>query len=356
MKKIIWISAVILALGTLACGSTMPLSTPEPTPTIEVSLSPEQGLSPPQNTVQKPASDPGPMPTVSAPSGLRVVYIIDGNLWSWTEAGGTIQLTATGDMFAARVSDNGQVLAFMRGSEVWTVGMDGMHARLLSTQKNEGGALWFSPDGSSIALSTQDHIDVVTLADDTTTTVVKYPALPDGYYPQVVWSPDALGFKTVIPSQTESGQAEMLFVFTSGTVASLAKFAMLPLSESLPHISPDGGYIIYAAKLGEEVQSLYLMDSSGATRPYGEPAEHIRAYGWLPDSKHFVYGNVTTSQAFLGSVDGVPAGLAVTFPPLVRWTDAEHFIALENGNLMLGDMSGASISIDSGVQNFDIVQ
>jgi hypothetical protein len=105
--------------------------------------------------------------TVSAPSGLRVVYLREGNLWLWTEAGGNVMLTGTADLTAMRLSKDGQSLAFMRGPEVWTIRMDGTDARLLVIQDKEGGALSFSPDGSYLAVSTADHIDAIDLKSGT---------------------------------------------------------------------------------------------------------------------------------------------------------------------------------------------
>jgi Tol biopolymer transport system component len=207
-----------------------------------------------------------------------------------------------------------------------------------------------------LAVSTKDHIDVISLEDATSVTVVTYPVLLDGYYPEVVWSPDASGFKTVILPQANNNQAELIFAFTDGTVASLAKFTIVPFSESLPYISPDGGYVIYAAKVSDGKESLYLMDSSGATKPYGETADNIRANGWLPDSKHFVYSDEVLSRAFLGDVGGAFLELTVTFPLMIRWVDAEHYVALENGELMLSNLSGASVQIDSTVFDFDFMR
>jgi dipeptidyl aminopeptidase/acylaminoacyl peptidase len=233
--------------------------------------------------------------------------------------------------------------------------MDGTDARLLATQTEAGGALWFAPSGSLLAVSTRDHIDVIDLNTSSLKTVVTYPTLPEEYFPEVVWSPDAFGFKTVIPPQTGTGQAELLFVFPDGTLASLSKFSMLPLAENIPFISPDGGYVIFAKKMTEGRESLYLMDSSGATRPYGEPAASVRAYGWLPDSKRFAYGWDEPQHNFIGSVNGPPAYNETIFPPLVRWVKNEQYLALDSGNLILGDLSGAKLMIDSAVTDFDVV-
>jgi hypothetical protein len=254
-----------------------------------------------------------------------------------------------------RVSPDGGLLAFIRGPEVWTINIDGTDARLLQTLEEAGAALWFAPNGSMLALSTQDHIEVVDLAASGSSTLVTFPDVPHNYYPEVVWTPDSSGFKTVIPAPADGGKAELLFIFTNGTVASLAKFAMVSLSESFPFVSPDGGYVIYAATLDEENKSLYLMDSSGATRPYGEPVESIRAFGWLPDSTHFVYGDLGSQKNYLGNIGGEPEEITIAFAPFICWVDAEYYLAIENGDLILGDLSGGRMQIDANIQDFDFV-
>jgi Tol biopolymer transport system component len=294
-----------------------------------------------------------PQVAIAAPSGLRIVYLREGNLWSWTEATGTIQLMDTGDISNVRLSNDGQSLAYMRGPEVWLVGMDGQNARLLATQKSAGGTLWFAPNGSLLAVSTNDHIDAINLQDASATTVMTYPAIQNNYAPEVIWTPDASGFKTVIPPQMETGQADFLFVFTNGTVANLAKFALVPLSESLPYFSPDGGYIIYAEKLNDGNESLYLMDSSGATRPYGEAAAKVRALGWLPDSKRFAYTFEDTSRTFIGNVNEPPVEITLEGYQTLRWVVGEHFLGLQDGSLYLGDLNNGKTLIDVQVSDFD---
>ncbi len=357
MSKIISVSllTIIIISAVYACAATSasepPLSTPEPASVSQ----PSQTAGQTPSVSGSPTNDPGAgvQQTVAVPAGLRVVYLREGNLWSWTETGGNVLLTDTGDMSTARLSPDGQLLALMRGREVWTVRMDGTDARLWIAQANEGGALWFAPNGSLLAVSTKDHIDVVDLQSASSITVVAYPALPEGYFPEVVWAPDASGFKTVVPPQTDIGQAELLFVFPSGTVASLSKFAITSLAESQPFLSPDGGYVIYAAELSEGKKSLYLMDSSGATRPYGEPAGKVRAVGWLPDSKHFVYTLEDFTRVFMGDVAGLPVEIRLDRYQIIRWVDAEHFLALQAGGLYLGDIHGGKRPIDVNVSDFD---
>jgi len=256
-------------------------------------------------------------------------------------------------MLAARLSDDGQTLAFMRGRDVWTVNMDGTDTRLLATQAVEGGALWYARGGNLLAVSTRDHIDLIDLETANLSTVVTYPAILDVFYPEVVWSPDAFGLKTIIPPQTEGRQAEFLFVFRDGTQASLAKFALAPLAESIPFISPDGGYVIYVAKVDDGKESLYLMDSSGATKPYSEAAVHVRALGWQPDGKHFAFSVGEPTRAFLGDVAGLPAEINLGHFDSFRWVNGEQFVGLRGGNLYFGDIHGGQTLIDEQVSAFD---
>jgi hypothetical protein len=38
---------------------------------------------------------------------------------------------------------------------------------------------------------------------------------------------------------------------------------------------------------------------------------------------------------------------------MVRWVDEKHYLALESGDLILGDLRGGRVPIDSAVQDFD---
>jgi Tol biopolymer transport system component len=286
---------------------------------------------------------------------LQIVYLQDGNLWSWTELDGNVMLTGTGDLSAVCLSADGQLLAFMRGAEVWTIRMDGADARSLLNLEKEGGLLSFAPDGSILALSTSDHIDLIDLKNSTSSTVLTYPALVNVYYPQVVWSADGTGFKTVLPPAAEAkGQSEFLFVFTSGKKASLARFEMVSADESSPLISPDGGYVIYVAKQEKDKESLFVMDSSGASKPYAEPAQNLHAYGWLPDSTHFLYARDGQQRMLMGTVTGEsPVEMVFEKYETIRWIDPAHFLAMRAGNLYVGDINGGNVLVAEDVSDFD---
>jgi Tol biopolymer transport system component len=347
---------VVLLIAASACIITAPVTTPTTSPVFYTPQMPE-----PLPTTGDIATAEVTMdgePAIPTSAGLRVVYLKDGNLWSWTEAGGNVLLAGTSDINTIRLSDDGQLLAFLRGPEVWTIHMDGSDARYLVTQKGGGGTLSLSPTGSLLAITTADQIDVIDLSNATATTVVTYPRLSSNYYPEALWSPDGMGFKTIVPANSGTGQWQFLFVFANGKTASLATFQMVLPSESPPWISPDGGYVIYVAQLGDGRNSLYLMDSSGATKIFGEPGEHIRALGWLPDSKQFVYQweNQGIKLVLLGGLkDGTPKEVYLKTYETIRWVDAEQFLALDNDSLYLGNNDGGESLIAEGVTDFDFV-
>jgi len=342
-----------LTLVNLACGGGKALpATPEPATVVSSTPIPENSPIAPESVATEM-----PVPTAQAASfpELVVIYLRKGNLWFWSEANGPYQMTNSGGLTDVCISDDGQMLAFVRGTEIWTARTDGTDAHLLVSRAVSGGRLAFSPNNLLITVSDKEQIQLIDLATAAITTVLTYPVIMNGYEPEVVWTPDSSGFKTIIPAATESGQAEFFFVFTSGTVASLAKFAMVSPDESLPFLSPDGGYVIYVAKAAGK-KSLYLMDSSGATKPYGQPAEIVRAYGWVPDSKYFAYQSGSPQRALVGDVNGLPNEISLDEYDILRWVDAENFLALEGGDFYLGSIDGARTKVDSEVSEFDFSQ
>lgn len=70
------------------------------------------------------------------PSILRVAYVKNKDAWMWTETGGTLQLTSSFDVQDARISSDGEVVAYIRqtdpfGMELWAVNSDGSNTRQL---------------------------------------------------------------------------------------------------------------------------------------------------------------------------------------------------------------------------------
>ena len=79
------------------------------------------------------------VPPVSAPRALQVAFIKDGNVYVWTEGESSVNLTSTRDAVRVSISDDGQVIAYVRqepgnyfAHEIWAVNTSGpTNARML---------------------------------------------------------------------------------------------------------------------------------------------------------------------------------------------------------------------------------
>ncbi|MDI6769379.1 MAG: hypothetical protein QMD04_06860 [Anaerolineales bacterium] len=152
MKKssLIWLVAAKLIIVTLACGSL-----PTPSPTLDVNDAAATQLAATLTAlapvVPQPATSAPDLATLPPPlpQPLRVAYVKDHNLWLWTDGVGLMQLTASGGVQDARLSDDGQVIAFVREPaffhpEIWAINTDGSSERMLVSS----AALWATYSGA----------------------------------------------------------------------------------------------------------------------------------------------------------------------------------------------------------------
>jgi hypothetical protein len=128
-----WLLAAAL-LFLAACSGTLEIgvvhtSTPGSTATsVEVSSATPTAVSPSEST---------PTP-ISGPSVLHVAFVKDGNIWLWREGEEVVSLTRAGAFTDPRISDDGEIVAFTRGEELWAVNSDGTDERPLVTRENLG--------------------------------------------------------------------------------------------------------------------------------------------------------------------------------------------------------------------------
>jgi len=195
---------------------------------------------------------------------LKVVYVTEGNIWLWTQAGGSTQLTFTSKDCCVEISGRGDRIAFLRDQDLWIMKADGTEVRLLfaqtdvETQHSPGTTFWevawspdgsflyfnfaepwiyftepstglvqynldkntydhllnrgsghfsISPDGQYIAISTAWKVFLARLGDPNGTIVFEYPQVVTyselNYLPQVTWMNDSSGFMFVIPPRDE---------------------------------------------------------------------------------------------------------------------------------------------------------
>jgi hypothetical protein len=119
MKKTL-LPLLILLLAALACNLPFPGATATPIP-------PDDRMTEPPPTEPDPVlPDPEPAPTV-----LTVVYARAGNISLWREGSAPQTLTSSGQDNFPRISDDGQMIAFIRDKELYAIRADGSDERLL---------------------------------------------------------------------------------------------------------------------------------------------------------------------------------------------------------------------------------
>jgi len=81
----------------------------------------------------EPAFTPLPIDAYALPDGLRVVFVKDGDIWLWTaDTRAAALLTSVGDdLFHVKLSDDGRIVAFRRGGELWAIDSNGTNERQL---------------------------------------------------------------------------------------------------------------------------------------------------------------------------------------------------------------------------------
>jgi Tol biopolymer transport system component len=199
------------------------------------------------------------------PAGLRVSFVRDDQLWLWSaEAKEALALASTGRTNGeVKVSDDGRIVAFLKGNDLWAVNSDGTGEReLLSVEAldaivpvdqgvsanrlewvpgthtlafntrlqmahglvlnddlhlldadtlelttllpaGEGGEFYYSPDGSQIAIVTAGEISLVDAKGGQRQQVLTYTPVNTGseyrFYARPFWSSDGSALRVAIP-------------------------------------------------------------------------------------------------------------------------------------------------------------
>lgn len=133
---------IILLLGSCLPAGTPPQAQNTLETIVAATLTAFAGESPATETPEVPApveTITPDVPTFTPPRALQVAYVKNGNVYIWTEGESSVGLTSTQDAMDVSISDDGQVIAYIRRDtnddfayELWAVNTSGpTNVRLL---------------------------------------------------------------------------------------------------------------------------------------------------------------------------------------------------------------------------------
>lgn len=318
-------------------------------------------------------------------AGLRVAYMIDGNIYSQDSGGQPIQLTDSGEDRWPMFTDDGQKIVFFRGSteqqrRLYVMDADGSHQQPLITgsilvslglgydELSEVNRLVFVPGTHKILFSTQEfsltgrnsdhpvhHTNQdLLLLDIDTTQFIKFQDPADGLF-QV--SPDG---KLVADSSN-------VFQIT-GEIVHRNLMTNLPKSQSWvqwtdPFWTQDSRKVIVLPPINRDAEPMsgpqertiwqYPVDGSAAVEIRLNPAP-VNASSISPDGNwiiydYFYYPGYTdekiTAGLYLGNLRTATSqliGSSYIAPFPLKWSaDSEHFFFEDaNDHLYIGNTQG----------------
>jgi putative hemolysin len=358
-------------------------------------------------------SSPSSEPVAELAAGLQIAYFKGGKIMLWTAESRAREL-ARGNTESLRISDDGQVVAYLGTDPNGTFGLygvnaDGTNARLLVPRDylqkmqpareivsfdfapashtlyfvtdqydlqrvdmdggapasilgpGNGGFFSFSPDGQWVVLYHPNELVLAHPDGSAARLAFQYP--PEFSYtmmgPEIAWKADSSGFSMVSASgpQGEPDSMTVWFVPVAGETVKQMSYAG-PYGANL---SPDGRAVVYLYFQHEPVD-VHIVTPDGKDIPCGsyssETYPAIGFLGWTPDSKSFLLNLSSDARLMdptLCSAGKSPAKLTDTehaYP--VVWVDAERILFISDGSLRLQRTGKPSVSLDTvSSSNFD---
>jgi hypothetical protein len=277
------VTLLTVGCGTLEMGIENQSQTEVATPPQVTNTSPTsegEGMDTPQsdNTPTRDDEPEQPPTFLEQPSALHVTFVgPNGNIFLWREDVEAVALTNWGGASRVKISDDGTIVAFERGGDLWMVRSDGTDERQLisadvleqagvslyrfewvpgthtlafNTSLNldhglalnddlqlvdadtleqtllfpsgEGGEFYYSPDGSQVAISTGNNSIVLYDADgDNQRLVQNYTPVSTAsefkYYAQPVWATDSSSLRVAIAPPDPYVDPQLTSIFRLST-------------------------------------------------------------------------------------------------------------------------------------------
>jgi Tol biopolymer transport system component len=355
-----------------------------------------------------------PSPTPK-PNVLRVVYSKGGRVTLWTEGKGARQL-AEANFEQVRISDDGQVIAYLGYSSagnagpygVFATNAEGANQRLLVGQdyvrnipsaerivsfdfapashtlyfvtdqydlhrvntdsgspapvfgSGRGGFFSFSPDGQWMTLYHPNQLVLAHLDGSDAHVVFQYPE--DLRYtmmgPEIIWEPDSSGFHITSASGSQGSPDSMTvwFIPVAGDPVKQMSYTG-PYGASL---SPDGRQVVYLYGPHEPID-VHVVAPDGKDTIYNSYSSqsyaNLGVMGWAPDSKHFLLNlskDGRFSIPYLCAVGEQPVRLTDTDDAhSIVWIDAQRMLFVSHGKaLHLQRVGAPSIVLEADASSW----
>jgi len=317
-------TTAVTPTAALPTSTARPTGTPPPTVTpaaaLPTSTARPTGTPPPTLAATAPLPTHTATPTGTAPAAQPagqqavVVFVQDGDIQVWDEATGQSEtIFSSGDTIAVTMSDDGQVVAFLRRSPVKRSELDWYEQSALWAVERDGG--------NPRELVSAEALRELLNAGETDSTNI----------PQMEWIPGThrllyTGWTYLVQAEGESHAVPRGLYLVDAD--SLADTVLLPAENSLRFVlSPDGRQI---ALLSTTALGLIRVDGSNWRQDLfrytavGVPGRIIPSGVWTQDSSAFLIAAPTESESefvlnltiWRVPVDGAPA------QPLATITDS----------------------------------
>ena len=238
--------------------------------------------------------------------GRRAIYVVNAN-------GSALERLATsGDASQPRLSPDGSRIAFVSDQSgrprVYTIDLDGTNAMRLTPAKRESEVrsnygehypAW-SPDGTKIAFSTLDHINVINVdGSDLITVTPELTSSNDSYF-EPVWSPDSTRIiLTCNCSSPGNGSIyqQLFVVATDGD-----NFARLPENADVEdhygpaNWSPTGDRVAFTRIRDGKESDVYVTSADGG-EPHKLTDDGVSIGSvWSPDGARIAFIKVNRAE------------------------------------------------------------
>ncbi len=317
--------AMTSAVVVSACNTPTPTASPLVTPTVTA--------LPPAPTVPVPTAAP-----VATPDGLAVAFVADGTLWLWRAKVDPVPLTRADAFPSPQLSDDGGWIAFSREGSATIIAADGANeqavnvegavdqfvwrpgvAELYLTSAGSAGttvsrvdpadgivialgafaadsAVTFSPDGTHLAITAPDHLQLTDAEGAPVGEPLEYPAVAvsdtQRWRPTPVWIDDATVRVFTI---TETGVNAETVIWEIGVEKAAQEVARQGGAAFGGLLSPDGNQLLFV----RNDQTLGLWDIATGEARQALDAAGASAVAWTPDSQSYVYTGIDPLQPFI---------------------------------------------------------